>query len=190
MKHGGVMSRDWAKAVCGLALVSLSGCVDANQLAMKIGAPPEGAVELRAVQTRRFDTLDDKSMLAASIQTLQDLGYIVTESSTNAGVVAASKRRDAEETGQIVGQVALTVVAALFGVYHNPTWDKEQTIRVTLVVTPIENSKQVETRVSFDRTLTNNQGNQWRAELILDPTIYQEFYDKLSQGAFLEAHKI
>jgi hypothetical protein len=157
---------------------------------MKLGAPPDGAVELRAMQTRRFDTVDQRALLAASIQTLQDLGYIISESSAEAGVLSASKTRDAEETGQIAGQIALTVVAAVFGVIHNPTWDKEQTIRVTLALSPIENSKQIEARVSFDRSLTNNYGNFWRAELLMDPQIYQEFYDKLSQGVFLEAHKL
>jgi hypothetical protein len=157
---------------------------------MKLGAPPDGAVELRAMQTRRFDTVDQRALLAASIQTLQDLGYIISESSAEAGVLSASKTRDAEETGQIAGQVALTVVAAVFGVYHVPTWDKEQTIRVTLALSPIENSKQIEARVSFDRSLTNNHGNFWRAELLMDPQLYKEFYDKLSQGVFLEAHKL
>jgi hypothetical protein len=157
---------------------------------MKLGAAPDGAVELRAVQTRRFDTLNQHALLGASIQTLQDLGYIISESSEEAGVLSASKTRDAEETGQIAGQIALTVVAAVFGVIHNPTWDKEQTIRVTLALSPIENSKQIEARVSFDRSLTNNHGNFWRAELLMDPKLYEEFYDKLSQGVFLEAHKL
>ena len=157
---------------------------------MKIGAPPQGAVELRAMQSRRFDTADQRALLAASIQTLQDLGYIISESSADVGVLSATKQRDAEETGQIAGQIALTIVGAFFGVYHNPTWDKEQTIHVTLALSPIENSKQVEARVSFDRTLMNNHGNTWRAELINDPKLYQEFYEKLSQGVFLEAHQL
>ena len=177
-------------AAAFLLAVSLTGCVDANQIAMKLGAPPDSAVELRAIETRRFDTLDDKAMLMASIQTLQDLGFVVSESSLQAGVLSASKRRDAEESGQIAGQVVLTIVLALLGSYHDPTWDKEQTIRVTLVVSPIEGSKQIETRVSFDRTLTNNKGQDWRAEIINEPKIYQEFYDRLSKSVFLEAHKV
>jgi len=183
--------RRLSRGAFAVALVAtLAGCETPNSVAMKIGAPPQGAVELRAVQTRRFDTTDQHALLAASIQTLQDLGYIISESSAEVGVLSASKQRDAEEAGQIAGQIALTVVAAVFGVIHNPTWDKEQTIRVTLALSPIENSTQVEARVSFDRTLANNHGTIWRAELINDPQLYQEFYDKLSQGVFLEAHKL
>lgn len=173
----------------GLA-APITGCVNANDIAKEVGAPPQGAVDLRALQTRRFDTLDEHALLAAATQTLQDLGYTITESSADVGILVASKERDAEEAGQVAGQVALMVVAALFGSFHNPVWDKEQSINVTLVATPIQNSKQIEVRVSFDRHLTNNHGHRWRAELLMEPELYQQFFEKLSAGVFLEAQKI
>ena len=105
-------------------------------------------------------------------------------------MLVASKQRDAEEAGQIAGQVMLTILVGLLGSYHSPTWDKEQSIYVTLIASPITNSRMMEVRALFDRRLTNNHGQLWRTELIEDPEIYQEFYDKLSKGLFLEAHKI
>ena len=165
-----------------------------NDVAMKIGGPPveEGktSLDLRNLQIRRFDSLDEQRLLHAGIQTLQDLGFTVTESSAEVGVLVGSKQRDAEESGQVAGQIVLTLFAAALGSAHNPTWDKEQSIFVTFVSTPIENSKQTEVRISFERRLTNNHGKLWRAELILDPKIHQEFFTKFSQGTFLEAHKL
>lgn len=155
---------------------------------MKVGQPPDGAVKLRALETRRFDTVDEKAMLAASTETLQDLGFIISESSSEVGVLTATKQRDAEEAGQVAGQIMLTVAFALLGAAYNPTWDKEQTIQVTLVATPIENSSQTEIRAAFDRVLTNNHGVKWRAELIEDEALYQGFFEKLSKAVFLEAH--
>jgi len=177
-------------AVAMVALSILSACETANSLALKVGRPPDGAVNLRNLQTRRFETSDEKAMLGAATQTLQDLGFTITESSSDVGVVTASKQRDAEESGQVAGQMALVVLMALMGSAHNPVWDKEQTIHVTLVATPIENSSQVDVRITFDRVLTNNQGLQWRAELIHEPAIYQQFFERLSKSAFLEAHQI
>lgn len=177
-------------AVAMVALCALTACQDANSLALEVGKPPESAVNLRSLQTRRYDTVDEKMMLGAAIQTLQDLGFTITESSSDVGVVTGSKQRDAEESGEVAGQVALTLVLALTGNYHNPTWDKEQTIQVTLVTTPIANSTQTEVRVTFDRILTNNQGMKWRAELINDQNIYHEFFEQLSKSAFLEAHLV
>jgi hypothetical protein len=173
-----------------LVAAQLTACYSANEHAMKVGQPPDGAVKLRALQSRRFDTLDEKAMLAASTETLQDLGFIISESSSEVGVLTATKQRDAEETGQVAGQIALTVAFALLGAYYNPTWDKEQTIQVTLVATPVENSKQIEIRTAFDRVLTNNHGIKWRAELIEDETLYQGFFEKLSKSVFLDAHTL
>jgi hypothetical protein len=172
------------------AVATLSGCVNPNETAKKIGAAPQSAVDLRGLESRRYDTLDFEAMLSSATQTLQDLGYTITESSSEAGVLVGSKQRDAEESGQVAGAIAVTVLLALMGAHANPTWDKSQDIHVTVVAMPILDSKQVEMRVSFDRYLTNNLGQQWRAELIQQPEIYQEFFDKLSQSAFLEAHQI
>lgn len=180
--------RCWVIAA-GMAL-SVAACETPNSIAMKVGAPPEGAVELRALETRRFDTTDNVTIMAAATQTLQDLGFTISESTSEAGVLVASKQRDAQETGQIAGQVAATVLLALLGSYHDPVWDESQRITVTLVVSPIENSKQVDVRVSFDRVLTNNKGVQWRAELINDKAIYKEFFEKFSSSVFLEAHQV
>ena len=99
--------------------------------------------------------------------------------------IVTPKRREA-----VAGKVVLTLLAAAVGVYVPPTWDESQSIHVTLVATPIENSHSVEVRVSFDRYITNNQGHLWRTELIEDQDIYQQFFDKLSQGAFLHAEKL
>lgn len=180
----------WMAVIVVAALGMLGGCVNANSLALKVGKPPDGAVKLRNMQTRRFDAADDKVILAASVQTLQDLGFTITEAAPGAGVVAGSKQRDAEEAGQVAGQVALAMLAALGGNSYTPVWDKEQTIQVTLVATPITNAAKVDVRVSFDRVLTNNQGQIWRAELLNDPKLYQQFFQGLSKSAFLEAHEL
>jgi hypothetical protein len=45
------------RAVASLLVGSLrAGCVNANQVAMKVGAPPPNAAELRRMQTSLFDT--------------------------------------------------------------------------------------------------------------------------------------
>ena len=109
------------------------------------------------------------------------------ESSSNLGVVTASKSRDAVETGQVAGQIALTVVFALLGAAYNPVWDKYQKIHVTTTVVPAESRGQYAVRVSFDRYIWNNQGLLWRTELVSEPKIYQEFFEKLGHGRALTA---
>ena len=193
----GVSLSAWNRVVIpALLAVMLAACASPNDVAMEVGAPPEleetggSTVALRVLQTRRFDTLDERRMLASATQTLQDLGFTVTESSLDAGVLVGSKQRDAEETGQVAGQIILTLMLAAMGTYHDPQWDKQQDIVATIVTNPIANSDQLEVRVSFDRRITNNKGILWRTEIILEAEIYQEFFKKLGQAAFLEAHEV
>lgn len=168
------------------AALSLSACqTNPNELAMKIGAPPAGAVELRAMQSRRFDATNSVAVLNAATQTLQDLGFTIQESASSVGVLAASKQRDAEETGQVAGAVAISVIGAIAGVYVEPVWDKDQTINVTVVESPVPTSSQVDVRVGFDRTVRNTK-NMYRAEIIMEPKIYQDFFEKFSKSLLLE----
>jgi hypothetical protein len=152
--------------LAALLAVSLTACVDANKVAMQIGKPPDDPLKLRPLETRRYDTLDERAVLLASTQTLQDLGFTISESASAAGVLVASKQRDARETGQVVGAI---VLAVLFGA-NAAVWDTEQTINVTLVTTPIANSRQLDVRVAFDRVIRNNK-QQNRGELVQDPAI-------------------
>ena len=189
------MKRTFLSLTLLAAMIITSGCVHYNDVAMNLGAPPElhentTTLSLRALQCRQFDTLDKSSLLIAGTQALQDLGFTISESSVQVGLLVGNKRRDAKESGQVVGQVALTIAFALLGTYYQPVWDEEQNIVVNLVTMPIDNSAKTEVRISFERQLTNNQGQLWRTEVLLDESIYQEFFDLFSQSAFLEAEGI
>lgn len=45
-------------------------------------------------------------------------------------------------------------------------------------------------RVTFQRTIVDTAGRVTRAEQINDAAVYQQFYDKLAQAVFLEAHEL
>ena len=130
-------------------------------------------------------------MLSASAAVLQDLGFTIDESETDLGVIACSKLRDATNAGQIAGAI---VIALLTGAV-TPT-DKEQLIRASIITYPItinetDKSKcRTAVRVTFQRIVTNTQNQVTRRECIIEPEIYQEFFEKLSQSVFLEAHEI
>jgi len=144
----------------------------------------------RQLQTRRFDT-DEKTLLSASAAVLQDLGFNINESETNLGLIACSKQREAVSAGQVAGAIFLAILTGAV----TPI-DKEQLIRASLITRPIhidetDKSKcQTAVRVTFQRIVSNTQGQITRREGINEAEIYQEFFDKLSQSLFLEAHEI
>ncbi len=164
-----------------LAMLMLGGCVSANDIAMRVGAPPQNAPEIRELQSARFDTIDERQLLADATQVLQDLGFSVDESAPQMGVLAGSKNRDATEAGQVAAQIALTVVAAAFLVAYVPTWDTDQTIRATLTTRPLPGSRQILLRAWFERIVRNNQGHA-RVEPLLMPDMHREFFQALRNG--------
>ncbi len=143
------------------------------------------SLEDRELESRRFATLDEKKLLAASAAVLQDLGFTIENSETAVGLIVASKDRDATETGQIVGAVAMAV---LFGVYM-PT-DRNQQIKASLVTAPIGDGASTRVRITFERVVWNTQGQVTKREALRDTALYQSFFDKLSQSVFLQANGI
>jgi hypothetical protein len=140
----------------------------------------------RQIQTRRFDTPDEQSILSASAALLQDLGFNLDEAAPELGLLLASKDRSAVEAGQVAAAVA---VALLTGV-STPT-DKNQKFRASVVTRPVgENAEGVAVRVTFQRIVWNTKGQVSRRESLDSPEAYQEFFEKLSKAVFLEAHEL
>lgn len=143
------------------------------------------SLQQRQLQTRRFDSADEGKLLQASAGVLQDLGFTIDQSDTTVGVIAASKNRDATETGQVVGAVLLTMLSGVPQAY-----DKDQKIKASLVTRPVGNGRSTAVRVTFQRYVWNTRGQVSRIEGLNDPQLYREFFDKLSQSVFLTANEI
>jgi hypothetical protein len=171
------------KPLCLLVAASLvvTGCV--QQIPKEALELRQESLQLRQLQTRGFETSNEKKLLSSGAAVLQDLGFSIDESETPLGVIVGSKDRDAVEAGQVAGAV---MVAVLFGV--SMPIDKNQKIRASLVTRPTD--KKTNLRVTFQRIIWNTQGQVSRTESVEDPKIYQEFFEKLSKAVFLEAHEI
>ena len=163
------------------------------------------------MQTRHFETRDSNELLSASAAVLQDLGFQISESVREVGLLRGAKERSAREYGQEIqrGVVIflsslLMVAAAAAGsaqstIYVMPV-DLHQQISASLIARPLDDAgSRHEVRVLFYRLVwksSGSSGNQsippgeQKMEMIRDPLIYQEFFARLSKAVFLEAHKI
>lgn len=139
----------------------------------------------RQYTTRRFDTRDETMIMAASAGVLQDLGFNIDETSRSTGLLAGSKDRDAVQPGQVL---FAALIVAFGGKPETTGYDTAQKIRISVAVKPVRDATVV--RVTIQRLIINNLNQISRAESIDDPKIYQEFFDKLAQSVFLEAHEI
>jgi hypothetical protein len=159
----------------------------------------------RALQSRIFETTNEKELLSASAAVLQDLGFQIEESEVEMGILRAAKERSAREFWQEFWQgfVLLLSTAASAGGGNAITImpvDLHQQIGATLATRPLEgDDSRYTVRIFFHRTLWKGDGQsgnrhippgEQRMEAIYDGKIYQQFFAKLSKGLFLEAHEI
>ena len=178
-----VARRNAANALVGGVLTAncLWGC--ASGIPKDVLALRPQSLEWRQRSTRRYFTTDEKQILAASAGLLQDLGFTIDNSESDLGLIVASKERKAVEGGQVAGKV---VMAILFRA--DVPIDRNQKFRASVVTHP--SGREIAVRVTFQRIVWNDRNEISKLELLDDPKIYQEFFDKLSQAVFLEAHQI
>lgn len=159
-------------------------------------APPEDAfrltestLELREIQTRGYDGIEEADILAASIGVLQDMGYVVDDVEHELGVLTASKKVDVTNKAQVAALLAFDIASCAFsscGDTYKLAAD-EDTIRVTLVVKPgPPEISQYFVRVTMQRILRNKAEQVSLQETISDPETYQQLFDKLNKSLFLE----
>jgi len=187
----------------------VAGCATVSDNSMQLSAD---SLQLRQLQTRRIEGIDEKTLLAACVGVLQDLGFNIDESETRLGVIVASKNRSAVDVGDAVGGMVVdslvnaaldAMFSALFGDNFDEgddededgveaVYDVTQKIRASIVTRPaLDSSGQPRMdaqvlRITIQRLVWDSEGKISHAESIEDPKVYQKFFDRLSKSIFLE----
>ncbi len=167
-----------------LALASWLGCGEATipKNALLLTEP---TTEIRMRQSKRYTTTDEKAILIAANQLLQDLGFNLEDSNKDIGLLVAAKDRTAVDGGQVAGQIFAAVILGV-----RVPIDKDQRIRASVVTFPSSDGNAIDVRVTFQRLVWNDMGVLYKLERLDTPELYTEFYDKLSKALFLEAQEI
>jgi len=195
-----------------LVATVLLGCVPAKQARKDEPQPnPQAgpvvldALAKRQMQSRIFDTPDEKMVLTAASATLQDIGFNLDESCSELGLITCSKNTDVENGKKIANNIGVTLLWTLASVAltgghaaivrtdlpGTVALDKVQKVRASLVSSPVgEKADRIMVRLIVQRVVVDNNNEISTAETITDPQIYQQFFDKLAQSLFLEAHGV
>lgn len=187
-----------AAGLCLLA-VQLSGCAAHSEPDTLFQLTPESAAH-RAMQTRLFETKDERELLSASAAVLQDLGFQVEESVREVGFLRAAKERSAREHGQDITRLLVWLLTTPLALAQEPPImlpvDLHQKIAAALVTRPVNSdATRQEVRIIFYRVVWKGDGmsgrqqilpGEQRMEMLRDPALYQTFFAKLSKAVFLE----
>lgn len=165
----------------------LVGCMTLPEKAFVV---TDQQIARRQVETRKYEGVKEEALLVASSNVLQDMGFSLENSETKLGVLTASKQRDATSAGEIFAAI---LIAALVGA-STPV-SKDQTIRVSLVVRPVQATSDSLpkdshfVRITFQRVVRRTD-NSTLIETLMDDKLYQGFFEQLSKSVFLEAQSI
>ena len=75
--------------VLGVLCALLAGACESSERHL-LEAPADN-VRLRAIQTRAFDTTDERLVMRSVIGTLQDLGFVIDDANSNLGIISGTK---------------------------------------------------------------------------------------------------
>ena len=75
--------------VLGILCALLAGACESSERHL-LEAPADN-VRLRAIQTRAFDTTDERLVMRSVIGTLQDLGFVIDDANSNLGIISGTK---------------------------------------------------------------------------------------------------
>lgn len=181
MPHGGMRRR--AFVGLGLGALALAGCqaTPAQQIA---ALTPTGAgTAARARQSRRFETSDRALMLQAALGALQDLGFTIDESNAETGVIVGSKTAGA----QIRAQVTVRAAPSAPGASASSASGSAPSSAPNSAPSPAPSSI---VRATFQRYRPRPGAMLAVGETLDDPLLYQGFFERVAQSAFLTAQEI
>lgn len=142
--------------------------------------PKPTQLQVREFQTRTFDIKDQKAVMKALLNVLQDEGFIVKSADTNLGFLSATKETDLGYGGSIFWSTQ--------GKDEAQRYKKTQVIETTANVSEYGNGCRV--RVNFQKKTLDNMGAVVAVEQITDQAYYQDFFMKVDKGIFLHKEKL
>lgn len=171
--------------------------------------PVYSTMEIREMQTRYFDTINEKQVIKAVINTLQDNGFIVQNIEEKMGYITARKdfRANRTDKGRIVrisseyifyGGLAICSFGACAPYLIIPTMHLKNELSLHPVVVDANVTievvgKQTKVRFSFiEKIMENADGYMFikssprKVVRHYEPEIYQEFFNQLDKNLFIE----
>ena len=145
-----------------------------------IPIPPQSQLETRQIQTREFPTPDEKLVMKAVLNALQDDGFTIKNAVSDLGLITASKELDDEN------RTAAFLGAVLAG--PDASWRKMVVQEATVNVSTF--GKETRVRVSLHQKVLDNRGGTISVDEIRDGMVYRQFFDKVDKSIFIQDEQL
>lgn len=137
-------------------------------------------LQIREFQTRTFEHTDEKAVMKAVLNVLQDDGYIVKNAVSDLGLLTATKEVDVEKGEERFWNT--------FWLGHHATWSKNSLIEVSCNISML--GSKVKVRANFQLKTMDNKGGTVEVRPVEDEKFYQTFFSKVDKGVFLHKENL
>jgi hypothetical protein len=182
--------------------MALGGCQTAVPPSLRLASE---SPEDRRLQTRHFSGVDEAAVAAAGVSALQQLGFVLDESSLKLGTLTASKGFPQKKVPPAEAALAAAVGAGLLmfiaanpailavtlpralTASGKPTGQPDR-VRVTLVLSSSPDHGGINVRATFQKNLVNRSQSPRAetAEVLRAPEVYEEFFRQLAKDLTVE----
>ncbi len=160
----------------------LTGCLPVRP---NFNPPQITQLQARAIQTRSYEGMDQKTVLKTVFNVLQDEGFVVRYGDSELGLLNASKELVELDSTDFSGRFSNSLNN------RNAFPNSVSTIEATANVSDF--GKRVKVRMNFQRKVVgdigffnNNSERTIDVTQINDPKYYQEFFVKVDKGLFIQ----
>ncbi len=139
--------------------------------------PPQmSELQIREIQTRQYENADYNEAMRATIASLQDQGFTITNANESLGLITAYKDLKAVDTW------------TEFWVGAQGSYQTIKRIEANATVRKM--GKNTEIRISLvSKGMTNTGGVLWTSP-IYDAEAYQKIFSKIDKSLFIEKEKV
>lgn len=153
-----------------ISLIYLTSC------ATTAPDPAKTQLQIRQLQTRTFETPDDKAVLKAMVNVLQDDGYMIKEANVELGILSAIKEYE-EKT---------SFWAELGAAYTDTQGELAKNSVIESTANVSKYGEKCRVRVNFQIKTFKRDGGTKAVRQIADGQHYIEFFAKVHKGIFLD----
>ena len=171
-----------------IVVIFFSGCTPHYQ------EPPKTQLQIREIQSREFDTADSKLVMKSMMNVLQDEGFIIKNAVLDLGLLNAERSEDIKnrpfrrKSFKHKHHRSKWWDEDLFDDDREDSWDKQKIFEASANVSEFGNKTRV--RINFLRKTIDNNGHPSDTKTIMDPVYYQNFFEKVSKGIFIQQENI
>jgi len=143
-------------------------------------SPQKSQLQIREIQTKVFEVNDQKMVMKAMINVLQDDGYIVENANVDLGLITASKETDVES--------GWSKFFAQLDEGNHARWSKIMIVESSSNISQV--GDRVKVRMNFRGKVLDNQAGIIDVYQIDDEQFYKDFFIKVDKAIYLQQQNI